>query len=320
MPKKKQYISLREAMEYCDYSQEYLSLRARQGKLKAIKIGRNWATKKEWVLDYLDNFNGNSKHKNNAKKNVSFKTNKELNLKPLEFNSFFSVDSNPESERKFSIPLASHHPISVSSYLKKKPKRKISKKLVFAFKTLAVFCLVMVSAVSFVYKNDIQYPFEEIELLFKDANYIIAQIGSGEIKSFAAENLKDYLSWLSLSIKNLPQNFKENYIAANEVFKEKVSGFFNIVISPFQKIYFHFASFKEEETEDELKILEKKEEEGMVIVPSTDKNENLKEKIQKSFSDDLKIDPKDETSGIITPIFKERKGEDYFYIMVPMTN
>jgi len=47
------YISLREAQEYCSYSQEYLSLRARQGQLKAIKIGRNWATRKEWVKEYL---------------------------------------------------------------------------------------------------------------------------------------------------------------------------------------------------------------------------------------------------------------------------
>ena len=47
------YISLQEAKEYCDYSQEYLSLRARQGKLKSVKFGRNWVTKKEWLDEYL---------------------------------------------------------------------------------------------------------------------------------------------------------------------------------------------------------------------------------------------------------------------------
>ncbi|MEA3453261.1 MAG: hypothetical protein U9Q96_02935, partial [Patescibacteria group bacterium] len=50
---KKEYISLAEAAENFPYSQEYLSLRARQGKLKAIKLGRNWATKKEWLEEYL---------------------------------------------------------------------------------------------------------------------------------------------------------------------------------------------------------------------------------------------------------------------------
>lgn len=47
------YIPLQEATKFCNYSQEYLSLRARQGKLKAMKFGRNWVTKKEWLEEYL---------------------------------------------------------------------------------------------------------------------------------------------------------------------------------------------------------------------------------------------------------------------------
>ncbi|MDD3284705.1 MAG: hypothetical protein PHZ07_03880, partial [Patescibacteria group bacterium] len=46
------YITLTEATGYCSYSQEYLSLRARQGKLKAVKVGRNWKTRKDWVEEY----------------------------------------------------------------------------------------------------------------------------------------------------------------------------------------------------------------------------------------------------------------------------
>ena len=48
-----QYISLQEAVSISEYSQEYLSLRARQGKLKAEKIGRNWVTTKEWLDEYV---------------------------------------------------------------------------------------------------------------------------------------------------------------------------------------------------------------------------------------------------------------------------
>jgi hypothetical protein len=47
------YIKLQEPTNFCSYSQEYLSLRARQGKLKAVKIGRAWSTTKEWIKDYL---------------------------------------------------------------------------------------------------------------------------------------------------------------------------------------------------------------------------------------------------------------------------
>ncbi len=49
------YISLKEATKYCRYSQDYLKLRSRQKKLKAVKIGRNWATKREWLEEYLNN-------------------------------------------------------------------------------------------------------------------------------------------------------------------------------------------------------------------------------------------------------------------------
>lgn len=47
------YISLSEATKLCKYSQEYLSLRVRQGKLKGVKFGRNWVTTKEWLDNYI---------------------------------------------------------------------------------------------------------------------------------------------------------------------------------------------------------------------------------------------------------------------------
>ena len=52
--KQQNYISLMEASRLCEYSQEYLSLRARQGKLKAVKMGRNWFTTKEWLDEYVN--------------------------------------------------------------------------------------------------------------------------------------------------------------------------------------------------------------------------------------------------------------------------
>ena len=48
------YISLQEAAEYCPYSQEYLSLLARRGKLSSVKFGRNWMTTREAVDSYME--------------------------------------------------------------------------------------------------------------------------------------------------------------------------------------------------------------------------------------------------------------------------
>ena len=49
------YISLAEATKTSPYSQEYLSLLARQGKLQAKKFGRNWYITSEALNDYLTN-------------------------------------------------------------------------------------------------------------------------------------------------------------------------------------------------------------------------------------------------------------------------
>lgn len=49
----RELISLTEATKYCNYSQEYLSLRARAKKLKSVKVGRNWMTTVNWLNEYV---------------------------------------------------------------------------------------------------------------------------------------------------------------------------------------------------------------------------------------------------------------------------
>ena len=70
MSRIEKYISLSEAARYSGcYSQEYLSLRARHGKLKATKFGRNWVTTKEWLNEYLERVNNYKNNKKNNKNN-----------------------------------------------------------------------------------------------------------------------------------------------------------------------------------------------------------------------------------------------------------
>lgn len=51
--RRKKYISLTEAGRGTPYSQEYLSLLARQGKIDAFKLKRNWLTTKEAIERYI---------------------------------------------------------------------------------------------------------------------------------------------------------------------------------------------------------------------------------------------------------------------------
>lgn len=61
---------------------------------------------------------------------------------------------------------------------------------------------------------------------------------------------------------------------------------------------------------------------GIVITSSTGSNEEdeeVKQKIRGSFSDEVKISEDDSgTAGVITPIFKDTKGKDFIYVMVPV--
>ena len=47
------FISLAEAAKGTPYSQEYLSLLARKGRIEALKLGRNWFIKKEAIDRYI---------------------------------------------------------------------------------------------------------------------------------------------------------------------------------------------------------------------------------------------------------------------------
>ena len=47
------FISLAEASKGTPYSQEYLSLLARKGKIEAVKLGRNWFIKREALRRYI---------------------------------------------------------------------------------------------------------------------------------------------------------------------------------------------------------------------------------------------------------------------------
>ncbi|MBI2587883.1 hypothetical protein HYW30_01085 [Candidatus Azambacteria bacterium] len=53
------------------YSSNYLGLRARQGKLKAIKVGRDWMTTEAWVREYLDYVEDFNRQVAEARKHVA---------------------------------------------------------------------------------------------------------------------------------------------------------------------------------------------------------------------------------------------------------
>jgi hypothetical protein len=60
----------------------------------------------------------------------------------------------------------------------------------------------------------------------------------------------------------------------------------------------------------------------MAVVPSTGdpiEDQKIKTYIKNSFSDDVKIVSKEsDGTGVLQPVFKSGKGDNYLYVLVPL--
>jgi len=105
---------------------------------------------------------------------------------------------------------------------------------------------------------------------------------------------------------------------------------FNFIKKPFNKIRSFLVAYggikeKVDILENKIARLEKgpapleQTQEGLIVIPSTENNEENKKKIKETFSDEVEVEP-DETgkSGIIKPVFKRPTEQEYFYLLVPV--
>jgi len=206
MTEEKNYISLQEATKYCDYSQEYLSLRARQGKLKAVKFGRNWVTKEEWVKEYFaktDEYNNSLNDKKFAK--------------------FIAPPKNlPIEKRGFKI--------TEPRIVKKIRKAFISYRDFMTLKPALSFALVFV-----LFTASIAYGKEPFKSVFKEATSLalefnenfdrgVASIASDYQTADAEILFKEYGQWILSQPVNFGKKVVEDYSDANDFVEEKLSG------------------------------------------------------------------------------------------------
>jgi hypothetical protein len=105
----------------------------------------------------------------------------------------------------------------------------------------------------------------------------------------AAGLLKEYGKWFAATVKNKFAN----------IGSEKIS---------------------QKNTEENTSSEEAIASQGIVVVPSEGDDESTKKKIEKYFSDEVKVESEDENSGVIVPVFKSGREEKYLYMMIPMQN
>jgi len=273
------YISLQEAAKNCHYSQEYLSLRARQGKLKAVKFGRNWITKKEWLEEYLEKVEEYN-NKNHLKKLVSPPKNLPVEKIPV---------------FRFGFVTALVFVLLVAGCFWGKESFKN------VYRDIEPYTYIAGGAGDIIVENTIEILAEtvsDIPQTFATVSLSTASIG---------DTFKEYGQWIGKSTSEwFSSQIKE--IIANNFVEKKIGQGYRVITQLWTRT----------EKIAEEKLIPKSSEEGLVVIPSTAKDEEVKEKIKESFSDEVKVEIKDETSGVIIPVFKKGEGEKYLYILVPI--
>lgn len=382
----KNLIPLSEAEEFCEYSADYLKLRARQGKLKAEKDGRIWVTKKSWVEEYEEKMERywELRHEGVSPEEASDRV---FPLKKEEAEEETRVEVR-EVKVRVVEEAPSKEVLVPSSFVLPSLKKAAPILLVLLF----VFMGISLGS-----RADISFLADEVKLVLeeptgeaKEASYdFLARFaednvgffkkalefaGSGAegARSFAREMTGGKLSGLGKKVGRVFPGFEnlaelleptgekieivigkrpllsgpitlwENYWRGMRNDIGQVRSLFDFespvrvpsslgermgllrerVVGIFTGLARLLAdSFKREEPErePEKKVVEVgKTKEGVVVIPEKLQEEGMEEKIQKAFSDEVKVEPEDERSGVLRPVFKEGTGEDYKYMLVPI--
>jgi len=195
------YISLSEASKSCNYSQEYLSLRARQGRLKSAKFGRNWVTTEEWLAEYIKK----SEEYNSVHNGNGHRIRHAEEIKAPSLITTFPKDKSVDIEKIKIIKIPKNLPIEKEP----KPRFRFAMALIiFLFIAGGIFSQKVFLKNSF--KNISYLVAQEKNLGFDKIN---ANINSGNFTADLQEKFKEYLKFLADSIELQFTDFKNRILS-----------------------------------------------------------------------------------------------------------
>lgn len=309
----KNYISAKRASIVFGYTSDYVGQLCRLGKLECKMIGRSWFVSEESVIKHREAVALDL----NSKKEDDFKLN---SVQAFDTNLVFTVSllllqapaQAPKSESVLfispvfisEVPKVSYvSPISVSSV----SSPSISESQILTPSNSSVIA----SDIKFKISND----FKKLTLV--STLFVLAFVLIFQTFVFVAEPNKSNTVTSTASVISV----------AKEITSELVKAF--SMIPYFASNLFDHGSIYDKE---KLAEVEKPPPEsstsgqfgGVAIVPSSETvqgDELIKKRIRDSFSDEVEIRPDASgTAGVITPVFRKVKGNDFVYVMVPVNN
>lgn len=301
------YISLQEASKIFPYSQEYLSLLARRGRIHAKKFGRNWYTTKEAGEEYLrkqgisiiipkeffPSYNG----KITRPVLTPFYLSKE-DIKKIEVPGEKEEEETPEKEEtQIEKPKESIEKLRGIEKIRQKLIPKIFKPQLIA--GLAIILFFIVTSVFYLFSSN------------------------GEKLAFH-NWMKEKGSEIFLNLENFvlkipKENISSEKIKPGDIFLFE-RDFSNLEENIVGDVKVRFGGFRKEFGLEKPQVEEK--ENGVVIVPEGLKDiEKFKKELELAFADKVEVKT-DESgkSGIIKPVFAAPPfdNQSYLYMMVPV--
>lgn len=326
----KNYISAKRVQELFGYSSDYVGQLCRLGKIEAKMIGRTWFVTEKSIIDHKLSVNELIRDKNKEKRKLSKKiyndsvkneahVSYEL-VNPIETSNFTHKDGGiveSIAKTEFNIPTTSQVitcdpnrlrlmpnvpelfslPYFVSESFLIAPNCKKSEffspssaKLVFT-STLCVLGLF--------------FMFQSIAVNTNTVNQVASKISNDSLSANVLDSSSQFIKNSFAFIKSIPTIAKNIFInKSSNIAVENTSSMSDdsAYTSNINDVAFG----------------------GLAVVPSSnseDKDEAIKNKIKESFSDEVIVKPDNSgTSGIITPVFREAKGSDFIYVLVPVND
>ena len=283
------YISLQETSKISPYSQEYLSLLARQGRLKCKKFGRTWYTTVENLQEYI---------KSQGIPLIIPKAFYIPSYKGRITKPFFAAFEEPLKEIE-KIKEEAKIPAEIEL-----PKPEFKKfPFLNLFKVLIVI-LVVGSIFYYGWQSGAYLVFKEYGKWFSETSKEFVQKSYKSLKEFFVEK---------------PLGEKVVTVPPQEIFlfEREFSGLEENIIGDVKG---RFGGFREEF--GLLKPGVEEKDQGVVIIPKgLEEGEKFKKELESAFADKVKVEP-DETgkAGIIKPVFAAPPIEEqsYLYMMVPV--
>ncbi|HOX30269.1 MAG TPA: hypothetical protein P5080_04255 [Candidatus Paceibacterota bacterium] len=325
-----QYLDLKQAGLETGYAPEDLAALIYENKLRAVKLGQDWLTKKCWIQDY-------------AKRSSDWQEQSEQLRRRI------------EAYRRSSLAFSGCQ----RAWEKSSRRAPISRRMAILMSESSMVSYALLAGLlmsGLLLANSQQsaqeygrgllkigrqdsLPYLKSQTRSLDTSQLAASVSVAEAAGAMANSMwrgaifstNNVLTEASdafyLATKDLRDFFRYLIYGRTEVYvvtespevedvvfeksvdalEEEISDYTSSRFSDFRKEF----GFTDKDGKPSVKR-------GTVIIPRSGKTEKMMTDLERSFSDEVEMNPTGENTGIIVPIFRENKGEEYIYIFVPV--